>query len=64
MRLPWGMEGWRLGVMGEAAALVSQASVPIGPAPVIGSSSLYWAQNGEDPLCDITEAVNRQQPWT
>ena len=50
--------------MGEAAALLSQASVPIGPAPVMGSSSLYWAQNGEDPLCDVTEAANRQQSWT
>ena len=47
MCLPWGMEDGKLGVMGEASALLSLALMPIGPAPVFGSSSLYWTQNGE-----------------
>ena len=58
------MEGGKLGVMGEASALLSLALMPIGPAPVFGSSSLYWTQNGEGPPYDVTEAANRQQAWT
>ena len=64
MCLPWGMEHGKLGVMGEVSALLSPALMPIGPALVISSSSLYWTQNGEGPPCDLTEAANRQQPWT
>lgn len=64
MCLPWGMEGGKLGVMGEASALLSPASMRIGPALVISSSSLDWTQHGEDPPCDVTEAANQQKSWT